>query len=331
MLLSVVLPCLNEEIGLKETQRRLTEALNQIHLDYEIIYVDDGSTDNTVKVLKEIQLADPRVRVVSLSRNYGHQVAITAGLQNAFGDAVVILDSDLQDPPEVIKEMVALWQQGYDVVYGQRTEREGETAFKNWTAKWYCRVLNKLATIDIPHDVGDFRLIDRKVVDALNAMSENDRYVRGMVSWVGFRQVALPYRREARLIGASKYPLRKSIELAINGVFSFSPFPVSVLRAASVIGVAGSGLALAGICYSLLAYLFSGAGVSGGALLSLALLFLGGVQLIGLGVVGEYVSRTYSAAKGRPLYIVQERFGFPDQAQAPLDNLSPGKFTSIKR
>jgi glycosyltransferase involved in cell wall biosynthesis len=323
MLLSVVLPCLNEELVLRETQRRLVDALSKINLDHEVIYVDDGSTDNTLTVLKEIQLSDPRVKVIRLSRNYGHQIAITAGLQNASGDAVVILDADLQDPPELIKEMVALWQQGYEVVYGQRTERDGETAFRNWSAKGYCRLLNKLANIDIPCDVGDFRLVDRKVVNALNLMPEPDRYIRGMVSWAGFRQVALPYRRAARLAGISKYPLWKLLDLAAHGIFSFSAFPLWLVRTAAIMGFLSSGLALAGLGYALIKYVFLGTGISPGKLLLLALLFMGGVHFLCLGVVGEYAGRTYFASRLRPLYLVAERLGFQDQAPASLDNFSP--------
>jgi len=317
MLLSVVLPCFNEEPVLEETHRRLVNVLNQIDLEREIVYVDDGSTDKTLLLLQQLQNSDPQVKVIRLSRNYGHQIAITAGLDNASGDAVVIIDSDLQDPPEVIKEMVALWQEGYEVVYGQRTARDGETAFRNWSAKWFSRFLNRLSDPGVPPDVGDFRLLDRKVVQALNRMPEPDRFLRGMISWLGFRQVALPYHREARFAGVSKYPLGKLLDLAGNGIFSFSLFPSLLLRIAALTGVLGAGLALAGFCYALIGHLFSAARITGWHLLFLALLFLGGVQLICLGLVGEYASRTYYASKRRPNYVIAERLGFREQAQPP--------------
>ena len=311
MLLSVVVPCYNEEAVLRETHRRLGAALEAITeregLDYEVVYVDDGSRDRTPLLLQQLQAGDRRVRVVRFSRNFGHQIAVTAGVEHARGDAVVLIDADLQDPPEVIGEMVARWREGYDVAYGVRTDRPGESAFKRATAKGFYRLINRLSETPIPLDTGDFRLMDRKVVDALQAMPERDRFVRGMVSWVGFRQVAVPYRRDARLAGESKYPLFKMVRFALDGVTSFSVQP---LRVATWLGFAVSALALVGIVYALGLRLFTSTWVAGWTAMMIAVLFLGGVQLLSLGVIGEYIGRIYGEAKRRPLYLVQERLGF---------------------
>lgn len=235
--ISVVVPCFNEDAVLAETTRRLTSSLEQIGRTFEIIYVDDGSRDNTPRILTELHASDPRIRVVRLSRNFGHQVAISAGLEFARGAAVVLIDADLQDPPEVIAEMVALWRQGYDVVYSTRDKRDGETAFKTLTAKWFYRFMNRLSEVPIPLDSGDFRLLDRRVVDALLAMPERDRFMRGMVSWVGFRQVSVPYSRAPRHAGNSKYTLFKMARFAADGILSFSIAP---LRLASLLGAVAS-------------------------------------------------------------------------------------------
>ena len=308
MLLSVVVPCFNEEAVLRETHRRLTSVLESLQgLDYELVYVDDGSRDRTPLLLQQLQASDRRVRVVQFSRNFGHQIAVTAGVEHAAGDAVVLIDADLQDPPEVIEAMVARWREGYDVAYGVRTDRPGESAFKLATAKGFYRMINRLSETPIPLDTGDFRLMDRKVVDALQAMPERDRFVRGMVSWVGFRQVAVPYRRDPRLAGESKYPLLKMVRFALDGVTSFSVQP---LRVATWLGFAVSALAVVGIVYALALRLFTNDYVTGWTAMMIAVLFLGGVQLLSLGVMGEYIGRIYGEAKRRPLYLVQERLGF---------------------
>ena len=310
-LLSVVVPCFNEEAVLRETHRRLAGALAGLAeregLDYEVVYVDDGSRDRTPLVLQQLQAGDRRVRVVRFSRNFGHQIAVTAGVEHARGDAVVLIDADLQDPPEVIGEMVARWREGYDVAYGVRTDRPGESAFKRATATGFYRLINRLSETPIPLDTGDFRLMDRKVVDALQAMPERDRFVRGMVSWVGFRQVAVPYGRDPRLAGESKYPLFKMVRFALDGVTSFSVQP---LRVATWLGFAVSALSLVGIVYALGLRLFTSTWVAGWTAMMIAVLFLGGVQLLSLGVIGEYIGRIYGEAKRRPLYLVQERLGF---------------------
>lgn len=319
-LLSIIVPCKNEEAVLRQTQNRLMAVLQPLVPAFEIIYVDDGSTDSTFEVLRQIQSADSRVRIVQFSRNFGHQIAITAGLEHASGDAVVLIDADLQDPPEVIPMMVEQWRKGFDVVYGLRTEREGETLFKLWTAKAFYRILNRLSGVPIAVDTGDFRLMDRKVVNALLDMPEQDRFLRGMVSWLGFRQVAVPYRRAARQLGETKYPLLKMLRLAMDGIASFSVVP---LKMATWLGFSASGIALALILYAIGVHLFTNTWVTGWTSLFIAILFVGGAQLVCLGVIGEYVGRIYGEAKRRPLYLVQELVGFtplartqPETAQA---------------
>jgi glycosyltransferase involved in cell wall biosynthesis len=312
-ILSLVVPCKNEEQVLLETHRRLTQALSAIdHVSFEIIYVDDGSQDSTPEALRKLHRDDKRVRVVRLSRNFGHQVAITAGMEYASGDAVVVIDADLQDPPEVIAEFVAQWRQGYDVAFGVRTERDGESAFKLWTAKLFYRFIAQLSETEIPLDAGDFRLMDRKVVEALLAMPERDRFIRGMVSWLGFSQVAVPYRREPRLAGKTKFSLLKMVRFATDGVVSFSTMP---LRVATYLGFVVSGIAVVGILVALYARLFARNWVQGWTSIVIAVLFLGGVQLICLGIIGEYVGRIYGETKRRPLYFVRELIGFERMAQ----------------
>ena len=305
--LSVVVPCVNEEAVLCETNLRIIAVLEQISPSFEIIYVDDGSTDSTPDLLREMQIHDERIRVIRFSRNFGHQIAITAGLEHARGNAVVILDADLQDPPEVIQEFFSKWLEGYDVVYGVRTQREGETVFKLWTAKLFYRLISHLSDTAIPLDTGDFRLMDRSVVDALLAMPERDRFVRGMVSWLGFSQVAVPYRRAARFAGNTKFSLFKMLRFAMDGVVSFSILP---LRLATWIGFAASGIALVEIVVALFDKFFTHGLVPGWTSTVIAIWFVGGVQLICLGIIGEYVGRIYGESKRRPLYVVRERMGF---------------------
>ena len=308
-LISVVIPCFNEEAVVDSTHRRLVQVLSGSNdIDFELIYVDDCSDDLTLAKLKEIQAADARVRVLSLSRNFGQHIAVTAGLENSAGDAAVIIDADLQDSPEVILEMLKRWRAGVDVVYGVRHEREGETRFKLWTAKAFYRVFNRLSDFPVPSDTGYFRLMDRRVVEAFLSMPERDRYVHGMVSWVGFRQEPVVYRRDRRSAGTTKYPLSKMLGAALNGIVSFSLIP---LRLATWFGLVASGLALLGIVYALVLRLATQIWVPGWTLLFIAVLFLGGTQLIFLGVIGEYVGRIYGEVKRRPLYLLKERLGFP--------------------
>ena len=308
-MLSVVVPCCNEEPVIRLTHRRLVAALEAVPaLVFELVYVDDGSRDATLHLLRKLQHADPRVRVLSLSRNFGHQIAVTAGLQHAAGQAVVIIDADLQDPPEVIPEMLDRWRRGADVAYGVRTERVGETVFKRWTAHAFYRLIGRLAAdVPIPLDTGDFRLLDRHVVDAFLAMPERDRFIRGMIAWTGFRQDPVPFRRAPRAAGVTKYPLRKLLRLAADGILSFSLAP---LRLATWVGFLVSGLALLGVVYAVALRLLTEVWVPGWTLLFSAVLFLGGVQLVVLGIVGEYLGRIYGEVKRRPLYLIKERLGF---------------------
>lgn len=308
MLISIVVPCYNEEPVILETHRRLAAvAAGLAPTRCEFVYVDDGSGDKTLEILRQIQAGCADARVVGLSRNFGHQIATTAGIEHAAGDAVVVIDADLQDPPEVIPEMVGRWLDGYDVVYGLRTERPGETWFKLWTARTFYRLLGRASRIQIPSDVGDFRLMSRRAVDALLAMPERDRFLRGMVSWVGFRQVAVLYQRAPRLAGESKYPLMKMIRFAVDGILSFSFTP---LRLAMWTGFGAMGMAFVGIVYAILLRLYTHDWVRGWASIFVAVLFVGGVQLVCLGIVGEYIGRIYEEVKQRPLYFVQERLGF---------------------
>ena len=309
ILLSVVIPSFNEEPVIRETHRRLIEALEPNHgVECELVFVDDGSADATLDILRSVQTADGRVRVVALSRNFGHQVALTAGLEHASGDVVVVIDADLQDPPEAIADMVDRWRGGADVAYGVRSTRHGESASKRALSRAYYRLMNRLSEVPVPLDTGDFRLMDRKVVNALLTMPEQSRYVRGMVAWTGFRQEPVYFDRAARLAGRTKYSLGKMVRLATDGILSFSVIP---LRLATYLGFAASALAMGGIVYALVLRLLTDVWVTGWTLLFIAMLFLGGVQLLVLGVIGEYLGRAYGELKRRPLYFVKEKIGFP--------------------
>ncbi len=313
MLLSVIVPCYNEQDVLRATHERLTSVLAGMSLDYELVFVNDGSRDDTQLILTQLQLIDPHVRVLLLSRNFGHQIAVTAGLEEAAGDAVVIIDADLQDPPEVIPQMVQLWRDGNDVVYGMRTDRKGESTFKLWTAKVFYRLINRLSETKMPFDAGDFRLLDRRVVEVINSMPERARFLRGMVSWAGFRQVSLPYERAARHAGTSKYPLTKMIHFAMDGIISFSLVP---LKLAIWTGFLAIWIAVAGIVVAIVDRMLDKHLTRGWASLFVAVLFMGGVQLVSLGIIGEYLGRIYTEVKRRPLYVVQERLGFSTPKKA---------------
>jgi dolichol-phosphate mannosyltransferase len=322
-LLSVVIPCYNEEEVIGETMKRLKAFCSElVNLDVELIFVDDGSHDRTREALKSFASEDSRIKLIGFARNFGHQIAVTAGIDAACGDAVVLIDADLQDPPEAVHEMIAKWREGYDVVYGTRTERPGESAFKLATARGFYRLLNRLSDVPIPLDTGDFRLMSRPVVDTLRAMPERDRFVRGMVSWVGFKQTALPYKRAERFAGESKYPLRKMLRFAIDGILSFSTKP---LQLSVGFGMLCASLALAGILYALWLRLFTNIWVEGWTALMIAVLFLGGVQLISVGILGEYIGRIYNEVKNRPLYVVQEYLGFNQADQEMSRNRAVNK------
>lgn len=310
-LLSIVVPCFNEEEVIGETIRRLKALCDGLAgLNIEIVFVDDGSRDRTRDIILEHAEQDPRLKLLSFARNFGHQIAVSAGAEASSGDAVVVIDADLQDPPEVIGKMVDKWREGFDVVYGVRTDRPGETAFKLATARSFYRFLNALSDVPIPLDAGDFRLMSRRVVNILNSMPERDRFVRGMVSWVGFRQTPLPYRRAERFAGTSKYPLRKMLRFAADGILSFSTRP---LQLAINLGFLFSLMSLIGIVYVIAVRLFTKEWVAGWTTIVVSILFIGGVQLICTGIMGEYIGRIYNEVKRRPLYIIRDRHGFePD-------------------
>jgi dolichol-phosphate mannosyltransferase len=309
--LSIVVPCYNEEDCLSVTIARLKALCAELRpLEVELIFVDDGSQDHTREILKGYAAEDPRIRVIGFARNFGHQLAVTAGIDAARGDAIVLIDADLQDPPEVIPKMVARWREGFDVVYGRRTERVGESTFKLASARIFYRLLNKLSDVPIPLDTGDFRLISRQVADTLKAMPERDRFVRGMVSWVGFKQTELSYQRAARFAGTSKYPLRKMVRFATDGILSFSTKP---LQMAVGLGMLSASVALLGIIYALTLRIFTDFWVEGWTALFIAVMFIGGAQLLCIGILGEYIGRIYSEVKKRPLYVVQEYVGLEDR------------------
>jgi len=303
VVLSIVVPVFNEEAVLPETYRRLTAVMEKLKEPYELLFVNDGSKDKSGVILEELAQKDRRVRVVHFARNFGHQAAITAGMDYARGEAVVVIDADLQDPPEVILEMVAKWREGYEVVYGKRIKREGETFFKRFTASLFYRFLQRMTNVDIPLDTGDFRLLDQKVVEIMRLLREKNRFVRGLVSWVGFRQIALPYVREKRFAGETKYPLRKMLKLAWDGITAFSDKP---LKVASYIGFTLSLLSFIYLLVVLIGKLFGQSTVPGWASIVVINLFFNGVILIILGVMGEYIGRIYDEAKNRPLYIVEK-------------------------
>lgn len=300
---SVVVPVFNEEALLGELHRRVIAAIEATGESFELVLVDDGSRDGSWAGMEELARRDARVVLVKLARNFGHQIAITAGVDAARGQAVVVMDADLQDPPEIIGEMLARWREGYDVVYGRRTRRAGESVFKRATAAAFYRLIRRMTAIDIPADTGDFRLMSRRVVDVLKQFQERNRFVRGMVAWIGFRQTAIDYERPARTAGETKYPFRKMLRFAADAIFSFSFAP---LRIATGLGLVVSALSFTYAVYAVLARVFGWDVVQGWASLMVAVTFLGGVQLISLGIIGEYVGRIYDEAKQRPLYVGEE-------------------------
>lgn len=306
-LLSIVVPVYNEQEVIDETYRRLSEVFKDYFMDVEYIFINDGSKDDTYFKLKEIASGNKEVRVINFARNFGHQIAITAGMDYAKGDAVVIIDADLQDPPEVILQMVDKWEEGYEVVYGKRLQRAGETFFKKFTAKTFYRFLDSMTDVKLPVDVGDFRLIDRKVCDAMKCLPERSRYVRGLVSWVGFKQTSVEYQREKRFAGETKYPLKKMLKLAGDGIFSFSYKP---LKLATFVGMLVSVFSFIYLVVVLVQKFIKNDVVSGWASSIAVTLFLNGVTLIVIGIMGEYVGRIYEEVKARPLYIVGELMGF---------------------
>ncbi len=300
---SIVAPIFNELENIPELYRRVKAVMSAMHDPWELVLVDDGSSDGSTEAIRALAQHDKHIRPVIFARNFGHQVAITAGWDYARGQAVVIMDADLQDPPEVIPELVAKWREGYEVVYAVRAEREGETWFKKVTAAMFYRLVRRITDVKIPVDTGDFRLMDRKVVDVLKTMREKYRFPRGMSAWVGFRQIGVPYRRATRFSGVTKYPFSKMFKLALNAITGFSYFP---LQLATYFGFASAGLSIVAIPVVIIMRLLEHGAFLGQATTLIAVLFLGGVQLISLGVLGEYLGRIYDEVKGRPLYIVRE-------------------------
>jgi dolichol-phosphate mannosyltransferase len=302
-LLSLVVPVYNEAEVIGVFYERATAALSVLgDLTYEILFIDDGSRDGSYAQLAAFAAKDPHVRVLKFSRNFGHQIAITAGIDHARGDSVVIIDADLQDPPDVIASMVAEWRKGSDVVYGVRSDREGETFIKLKTASLYYRLLGRLTKIDIPPNVGDFRLLSRRVVDHLKGLREKDRFVRGLVSWIGFKQTGVLYKRDRRYAGETKYPFRKMLKFAFDGITAFSTVP---LKVATWTGYASAALAVLYLLSVLIQKLL-GYTVDGWATIMVAMLFMGSVQLICLGILGEYLGRVFNEVKPRPMYVIEE-------------------------
>ncbi len=300
---SIIAPIYNEIGNIPEFYRRAKDTMDKAGDNWELLMVDDGSTDGSTDEIRKLAALDEHVKPVIFARNFGHQIAVTAGLDYSIGKAVVIIDSDLQDPPEVILDMIAKWKVGYEVIFAQRTEREGETWFKLFTASLFYRLIYRITDVDIPMDTGDFRLLDRKVVDVMVQMRERHRFLRGMSSWVGFKQTGVSYKRASRYSGVTKYPFKKMLKFASDAITSFSYFPLQV---AMYLGFFSAGLSIIAIPVVIVLRMIGLHAFIGQATTLIAVLFLGGVQLISLGILGEYIGRLYDEAKGRPLYIVRE-------------------------
>jgi len=318
-LVSVVLPVFNEEALLQELHKRITDVMRSMNVSYELLYVNDGSVDGSWRRICEIAAADRHARGINLSRNFGHQVAITAGLDEARGDAVIVMDSDLQDPPNVVPSLYAKFLEGFDVVYAQRRRRAGETWVKRATAKAFYRMMRRLTSVDVPVDAGDFRLMSRRVVDDLRKFPEHHRFLRGLTSWVGYSQAAVPYDRDPRYGGVTKFSTGKMMVFALDGITSLSIRP---LRLASHLGLLLSAASFAGMASIIIYKLAGGQGlIPGWTSLFAAALFIGGIQLLALGLLGEYVGRIHDEVKRRPIYLVRDRVNVDDMTAAPLHAL----------
>ncbi|MDP4115810.1 MAG: glycosyltransferase family 2 protein [Bacteroidota bacterium] len=304
---SIIVPLYNEELVVNEAYKRLKAVMDYTRESYEIIFVNDGSKDRTVEMTRKICKKDKNIKLLSFSRNFGHQVAITAGMNNSSGNAVIVIDADLQDPPEVMLKMIEKWKQGFDVVYGKRLKRKGETFFKKTTAKLFYRTLKSMTDINMPVDAGDFRLIDRKVCDALKSIPERNRYVRGLISWLGFKQTGVEFIREERFAGETKYPLKKMVKFASDALTSFSYKP---LKLATYIGAIISVFSFLYMVFILFEKMFTEFTVQGWTFIVALSLLFNGLMFIMLGIIGEYIGRIYDEAKGRPLYIIDEKEGF---------------------
>ena len=303
--ISLVIPMYYEEQVVEECYNRLTKVLKEIQdYEYEIIFINDGSKDNTLDILERIAKVDNNVKVISFSRNFGHQAAVTAGLKYVTGDVIVIMDADLQDPPELIPDMLKEWEKGYEVIYGKRKSRKGESVFKRLTAKAFYSTLNKLSDVEIPKDTGDFRMVDRKVVDVVNSLPEHNKFLRGLFSWVGFEQLAYEYDRKERFAGKTKYPFGKMLKLALDGILSFSTKPLKIVGGLGILSVIISFVIL---IYSLLSYIFKWNSLTPGwTSIMCTITFLGGIILISVWMIGEYIGRIYDEVKNRPQYIVKK-------------------------
>jgi len=310
--ISVVVPMYYEEEVAKECYTRLKNVLEKIeNYNYEIIFINDGSKDKTLEILKEIAEENENVKIISFSRNFGHQCAVTAGLRYVTGDAIVIIDADLQDPPELIPEMIKLWEEGNEVIYGKRKSREGESRFKLLTASMFYKTLNALSDVEIPKDTGDFRLVDRKVVEVINSLPEHNKFLRGLFSWVGFKQKAYEYERKERYAGKTKYPLKKMLKLAQDGIFSFSIKPLKIVGAMGILSVI---ISIMLFVYAVLSYAFDWNNlVPGWTSLMVTMTFIGGMILISLWMIGEYIGRIYDETKRRPEYIIDETINIEEK------------------
>lgn len=303
MKISAIIPSYNEQENVGLMYERMSKVLSKISDDYEIIYVNDCSRDETLLRIKALAEKDKHVKYVSFSRNFGHQIAVSAGLDVCQGDAVVIIDGDLQDPPELIEQMYEKYKEGYKVVYARRTSRDGETWFKKFTAKMFYRILASMTSIDIPVDVGDFRLIDKVIVQHLRNMPEKSKYIRGQISWIGYKQTFVDYHRDARIYGTTNYPLKKMLRFALDGITAFSDKP---LKIASGLGIFSAIVSLLALVYALVSHFCFNNTITGWTSLILSVLFIGGVQLITIGIIGEYIARINNDVRNRPLYIVEE-------------------------
>ena len=305
-LISVVVPMYYEEKVVGECYRRLSEVMNNVKYNYELIFVNDGSKDRTLKMLKELAKEDNRIKIIDFARNFGHQIAVTAGIKEAHGDAVIIIDADLQDPPELIVDMIDKWENGYEVVYAKRKKREGETFFKVLTAKYFYKILNVMSDIEIPKDTGDYRLMDRKAVDVFNSMPEKNRFVRGMVSWIGFNQTYVEFVRAERFAGETKYPLKKMFKLAEDGIVSFSNKPIKIIGGIGLLFVT---IFFTQIIYAICNTMF-GNRVSVIFYLSSYISLIAGIILVAMSVLGTYIGKIFDESNGRPLYIIREKVNF---------------------
>lgn len=307
--ISLIIPCYNEEEVIKIAYQRVSTVMESLGKDYEIIFIDDGSKDKTLDILKSLAISDNQVKVIGLSRNFGHQPAVTAGLEQCSGEAAIIMDADMQDPPELIPEMIALWEkEKANVVYAVRESRKGESFFKKISAKLFYRFLNSVSEVELPIDTGDFRLIDRKVIDQFNSLKEKKTYIRGLITWVGYKQVPFYYKRDERFAGETKYPLSKMIKFASNGIMSFTKKPLEIAISLGLLNI------LVGLClaiYVIIAhYNYQISTVPGWASLMIVVIFFSGVQLLSLGLIGIYLGRVFDEVKGRPDYIIDNKINF---------------------